>query len=181
MKKLWFMESLLTASSKSPDMPIDSSHCSSDIPRALHTSLLHLANVWKKQIKSFGYLCGYAEEKFNSNGARKNMLNCYLKVLGGGSVVRHSYCHQAMEFEIGAAWGYMFDEVHTPGWFNARFSCNRWRSVTKIHSCICKLLHKRKRMTIQNQRHTPFYPLSSPLVFTWTKTFKGFLPMFPTT
>nr|GMD02918.1 hypothetical protein Iba_chr06aCG3910 [Ipomoea batatas] len=27
-----------------------------------------------------------------------------------------------MEFEVGAARGYMFDEVHTPSWFNARFS-----------------------------------------------------------
>nr|GMD06954.1 hypothetical protein Iba_chr06cCG2520 [Ipomoea batatas] len=47
----------------------------------------------------------------NRNGVTKNMLNRYLKILGGGSVVRHSDCHQAMEFEVGAARGYMFDET----------------------------------------------------------------------
>jgi len=41
----WF----LTACSKSPVMPMDSSHCVSDIPRALQTSLLQLDSVWRVQ------------------------------------------------------------------------------------------------------------------------------------
>ena len=36
---------LLTACSKSPDMPIDSSHCSSSMPRFLQTSLLQFTKV----------------------------------------------------------------------------------------------------------------------------------------
>lgn len=39
------LKNSLTASSKSPDIPIDSSHCSSAIPSASQTSLLQLANV----------------------------------------------------------------------------------------------------------------------------------------
>lgn len=38
---------LLTACSKSLDMPIESSHCSSGIPSALQTSLLQFVNVWR--------------------------------------------------------------------------------------------------------------------------------------
>lgn len=44
--KKWKLNNRLTACSKSPDMPIDSSHWDSVIPNALHTSLLQFNRVY---------------------------------------------------------------------------------------------------------------------------------------
>lgn len=43
---------VFTACSKSADMPIDSSHCSSGIPSALQTSALQFDNLWWQQTGS---------------------------------------------------------------------------------------------------------------------------------
>lgn len=71
----------LTACSKSADMPIDSSHCSSGIPSSLHTSSRQLASVYEFNICNTYMLVYICMPYCHSNKTSVSQNICYLEIL----------------------------------------------------------------------------------------------------
>ena len=98
---LCFLNIFLTACSKSADMPIDNSHCSSGMPSSLQTSFRQLASVWEfknrvhvshrqpLQISCItGYMLPWNSLELRSNQA--SQLSSSQKTQGSGSSIWHA-------------------------------------------------------------------------------------------